>query len=258
MSTKVKLQLAYDGSEFGGWQRQKTAMPTVQGVLEKAVSRLFNTNVKVVGAGRTDAGVHALGQVAHFVAPQPIERYNLVHAINSLTPASLSVHQAWEVPDEFHALASCTGKVYRYLILNTPTPSALRRHHFTWMRHPLDLENLNQMSQFLVGEQDFKSFQSAGTPVKSTVRKVWKAHWRRRSPQLVEFSIHGNGFLKQMVRNIVGTLLELQWNKEPPETIREILNARDRSQAGTTAPPQGLYLYHVQYPSSLDNKCRKL
>lgn len=258
MNQKVKLLLAYDGSEFGGWQKQKTGKQTVQGCLEIALSRLFNEPIKTIGASRTDTGVHALAQIAHFSSPKSVERYNLINALNSLTPSSMVIHRAWLAPDDFHALASSTGKIYKYLILNRSTGSALRRHHFTWIRPKLDLEFLNKCSQHLIGEQDFKSFQTAGTDLKHTVRHIWKAQWSQKNPHLIEFTIHGSGFLKQMVRNIVGTQLDLLAQGRKPTEIVEIIAAKDRSAALGTAPPEGLYLYKVEYPPELDKRCRKL
>lgn len=256
---KVKLLISYDGNDFAGWQKQRESKkPTVQGTLESLLTRIFNEPVKVVGSSRTDAGVHALHQVAHFIAPKPLANYKLMRALNSMSPDSLVIKGIWEAPEDFHALASAAGKTYRYLIHNHAIRSPLRHHHTAWVSQPLDLDHLNQACSYLIGTHDFKSFQSTGSDVKTTVREITAARWRRTQPTLVEFSISGTGFLKQMVRNIVGTALDLHQAGEPAEMMKEILEARDRRKALRTAPPQGLYLMKVHYPNDLDIKCRKL
>lgn len=258
MRHKIKLFISYDGTDFAGWQRQKGGQTTIQETLEKALSRLFDEEIKVVGSGRTDAGVHAVGQVAHFLTSKNPDRYRLLQAINSLTPSSIAVKEAWAAPEDFHARASATHKVYRYFIHNSPVPTALRARFTTWIRPPLEAEKLNAYARFLVKKQDFKSFQSSGTEVASTVREIYSAEWKWVGPHLLEFTVVGDGFLKQMVRNIVGTQLDLFQNEQPPEEMGRILAATDRREAKTTAPPQGLHLWSVHYPRSLDNKCRKI
>lgn len=256
---KVKLLITYDGTEFAGWQKQRQSKkPTVQGSLEQMLSRIFAQPVRAIGASRTDAGVHALGQVAHFVPPKPIEKFNILRSLNAMAPDSLAFKEAWLAPDDFHALASSTGKTYRYWIHNSPIRDPLRRLRAAWESRPIDLDYLNKASALLTGTHDFKSFQTAGSEVSTTTRTLVGAVWRRRSPTLVEFSITGSGFLKQMVRNIVGTLLDLHFNQEAPEMIKEILEAQDRRKALGTAAPQGLYLMKVHYPEDLDIRCRKL
>lgn len=256
---KIKLLIAYDGTRFGGWQKQNTSpKPTVQGTLEDIVSRLFQREVRVIGASRTDAGVHALGQVAHFAAPGSLKNHNLVKSLNAMTPDDLMIRSVRMAPDDFHAIASSNGKIYRYLIHNHRLKNPFRRDRTLWVRRPLDLDLLNQASRHIIGEHDFKSFQTAGTEVSSTIRSIYSAAWRQLPNHLVEFRIQGSGFLKQMVRNLVGTLLDLEQTRETPEMMKEILDARDRRQALTTAAPQGLYLVRVLYPEDLDIRCRKL
>lgn len=256
---KIRLKLSYDGSAFNGWQKQTNkSRLTVQGCLEQALCKLFDVpHLQVVGAGRTDAGVHALAQQAHFVAPKDPSQYNLVKALNALTPPAMAIHEAWIAPENFHAQISAQAKTYKYLLLCSSTPSALRRHFVTWYPFRLDLDYLNECSQFLVKKQDFKSMQTKGTDVSSTIREISLAHWEALDAHLVQFTIHGSGFLKQMVRNIVGCLLDLHKNQRPPAEMAHILAARDRQAAGSTAPAQGLYLFAVHYPPELDNKCRK-
>lgn len=256
---KIKLLLSYDGTDFLGWQRQPSS-PTVQGTVEAVLSQLYNEPIKIVGSGRTDAGTHAVGQVAHFQAPKILNREErLLYAMNSLLPDSIVVKGAWLADDEFHSLFSAQRKTYIYRIWNHPIRSALWRKRALWVPEPLNLEVLNQFSKASIGRKDFKSFQSTGTPVKSTVRTIdicaWKALGRGH---LLEFRIRGNGFLKQMVRNLVGTQLYLERNKSDLSRLLDIFDARDRQAAKATAAAHGLYLYRVEYPPTLDNKCRKL
>lgn len=259
---KYKLIVSYDGTDYCGWQRQKphkhaSEKPSLQETLEKALSKLFNESIDVSASGRTDAGVHAQAQVCHFVTERPLPR-DLCWAVRSLLPDSLVVKKAWLAPDEFHATLSAEKKTYRYWIWNDPRPTALLSRYSHWVRQPLDLDYLNQQAQYLVGEQDFKSFQSAGTPVAHTVRQIYQVRWTRRHSRLVQFEVTGSGFLKQMVRNIVGTQLDFYLKNQPLESIVRVLESQDRRQAGPTAPPQGLFLWRVFYPHNLDNRCRPL
>lgn len=255
---RIRLVLSYDGTPFQGWQKQP-GLSTVQGNLETVLSQIYNEPIKVTGSGRTDAGTHAVAQVAHFDAPEiPAREERLVRALNALLPDGIVVKAAYRAPEEFHALYSARRKTYIYRIWNFPTRSALWHQRALWVPAPLDLKALNRLSSRLVGRKDFKSFQSAGTPVKTTIRNVDLAEWRQISKGYVEFRIRGSGFLKQMVRNIVGTLLYLERRKGTAHHVEEILNARDRQVAKTTAPAHGLYLYRVEYPRSLDKKCLKL
>jgi tRNA pseudouridine38-40 synthase len=260
---KIKLLLTYDGTEFQGWQRQQNGVATVQGTLEHVLTQIYSEPIRVIGSGRTDAGTHAVGQVAHFEAPKVLQKEErLVRALNSLLPDSIAVKGAWLAPDDFHALASARRKTYIYRIWNHPIRSPLWNKRALWVHHPLDLEFLNSLSEHIVGTRDFKSFQTAGTPVKSTIRTVDVCRWIAKSPHLLEFHIRGNGFLKQMVRNLVGTLLYLERNRQTDDTpvgrLQTIFDARDRQAAKTTVAAHGLYLYRVQYPPALDKKCRKL
>lgn len=259
---KIKLVISYDGTDFCGWQKQKDhkhgpQKPSLQETVEKALKKILNHDVDLSASGRTDAGVHALAQVVHFSTDSRLPK-DLCWATRSYLPSSVVVKSAWLAPKDFHATISATHKTYRYWIWNAPRASALMARYSNWIRSPLDLDYLNEQAQFLVKNQDFKSFQSTGTVVKSTVREVYKAHWLQRRDNLVEFRITGNGFLKQMVRNIVGTQLDLLLKGYPIEKIEEILALKDRTEALTTAPPQGLFLSRVYYPRALDNGCRQI
>ncbi|MFN7453209.1 MAG: tRNA pseudouridine(38-40) synthase TruA [Pseudobdellovibrionaceae bacterium] len=259
---KVKFIVSYDGTDYCGWQKQKehkhaSEKPSLQETVEIALSKLFNEPIGVNASGRTDAGVHAYGQVGDFETSRKMPR-DFCWAVRSLLPHSIVIKNAYTAPEEFHSTLSAEKKTYRYWIWNSPRPTALLHRYSYWIRSPLDLGQLNSFAERLVGEKDFKSFQSSGTVVPHTVRKIQSARWWQRKPGLIEFEVTGNGFLKQMVRNLVGTQLDLAMKSQPIETIDEIIKARDRREAGPAAPPQGLFLWKVYYPSSLDKKCRRI
>lgn len=259
---KIKLLLSYDGSDFLGWQKQPDGS-TVQGTLEHTLTQIYNEPIRVIGSGRTDAGTHAIGQVAHFEAPKVLHREErLMTALNALLPESIAVKGAWHAPENFHALTSARRKTYIYRIWNHPIRSPLWSRRALWLPRPLDLRFLNLLSRGVLGLRDFKSFQTSGTPVKSTIRLVDVCQWQARTPHLIEFRIRGNGFLKQMVRNLVGTLLHLERHRGAAGAhlgeLQAIFEAKDRQVAKTTVAAHGLYLYRVEYPRALDKRCRKL
>ncbi len=259
---KIKLLLTYDGTDFQGWQRQP-GLRTVQGTLEQVLSKIYDEPIKVIGSGRTDAGTHAIGQVAHFQAPKILNREErLERALNSLLPDQIAVKGVWHAPDDFHALASARRKTYISRIWNHTIRSPLWINRALWIPKPLDLALLNEVSKGVLGSRDFKSFQTSGTPVKSTIRTIEICQWAAKSPHLIEFRIRGNGFLKQMVRNLVGTLLHLERHRGAAGSenveLERIFDAKDRQVAKTTVAAHGLYLYRVEYPLTLDKKCRKL
>ncbi|MGE4130282.1 MAG: tRNA pseudouridine(38-40) synthase TruA [Bdellovibrionales bacterium] len=253
----IKLLLSYDGSPYEGWQRQP-GKTTVQGEIEAALSQIYNEPITIVGSGRTDAGTHAVGQVAHFTPPKKGPEVRLQRALNSMLPDTIAVKGVWETPPDFHSRKSARAKTYCYKIWNHPVKSALWHHRALHVPKPLDRATLARLAEEIVGERDFKSFQSTGTDVKTTVRRIFSCQWRERSPHLLEFEITGNGFLKQMVRNLVGTMLHLTRNQMEVADLRAIFAAHDRQAAKATVAAHGLYLVRVQYPSDLDNRCRKL
>jgi len=255
---KIRLHLSYDGTDFQGWQKQPGA-PTIQGTLESALAQIYQEPIKVIGSGRTDAGTHAVQQVVHFEAPKTLKQEErLVRALNAMLPETMVVRGAWLAPADFHALYSAHRKTYIYRIWNGPTRSALWNKRALHVTHPLNLKFLQTLTHEIIGHKDFKSFQTTGTPVKTTVRTVDLCEFVERSSHLIEFRIRGSGFLKQMVRNLVGTLLHLERNEGDLNQLRAIFEARNRQAAKTTAPAHGLYLYRVYYPPALDNKCLKL
>ncbi len=259
---KVKLLVSYDGTDFCGWQKQKfhkhaSPLPTIQETIEQALQKVLSHPIDLSGSGRTDSGVHAVGQVAHFETDRLLPK-DLCWAIRAKIPASISVTSAWEAPDDFHATISATKKTYKYWIWNHPRAPALLGRFSWWVRNPLNASQLNEMAQILEGTHDFASFRSMGTPVKHTNRTIYSARWHWRRKNLLEFEVTGNGFMKQMVRNLVGTQIQNATKGRSVQQLQEILKAVDRQAAGPAAPPQGLFLYRVYYPRSLDSRCRSL
>ena len=251
LSRKIRLVLAYDGTDFHGWQRQADK-PTIQACLEDALRKLTGSAVQVSGSGRTDAGVHALGQVAHIAIASPIPCPNLFKALNDLLPPAVRVKCAEDVDPSFHARYSARSKTYRYRIVTTPVCSPLLVRFVYHHPYSLDHAKMAQAARRLEGENDFTSFAGAPEPdeeeAKSHVRTIIRSRllWRPRSSMLV-YEVTGTGFLRYMVRNIVGTLIEVGRGRLVPQDIPRILAARDRAKAGPTAPPQGLCLMRVEY-----------
>lgn len=246
----LKLTLSYDGSTFYGWAVQP-GLPTVQGALIETIHRVTQENVRVYGAGRTDAGVHALGQVAHFKTRCRIPAGNFQRALNALLPAQIRILQVEEVPANFDARRHATGKIYRYRILRAPVcpPFEWRRvYHYPY---PLDVEAMERAAPLFEGEHDFTSFANwdAGEAEESRVRAIFSSRLER-DPGREEliYTVRGRAFLRYMVRKIVGTLIAVGKGRLAPEDIPRILEAQDRSLAGPTAPPEGLYMVEVQYP----------
>lgn len=255
---RIRLHIAYDGSEFHGWQKQTSKQVTIQGVLECILSRIFDEPITCVASGRTDAGVHAQDQVVHFDISRDIKHYNLANALCSLLPNTISVKKLYVAPEDFHAIYTATHKTYKYFILNSKYPNALKNRFVFWTNSKLDVNYLNDCSKYIIGEHDFKSFQNSGTEVKNTIRTIFEAYWEIKSSNILEFRISGTGFLKQMVRNIVGTVLDMHAKNLHPEKMVAIINALDRKKALKTAKARGLHLYRVYYPPELDKRCRKL
>jgi tRNA pseudouridine38-40 synthase len=255
---KIRLLLSYDGTDFQGWQKQP-GCSTVQGTLEEVLTQLYLEPMKVIASGRTDAGTHAVGQVVHFEAPKILKgEAKLMRALNALLPPQIVVKGVWLAPDDFHALASARRKTYVYRIWNHPVRSALWNNRALHVPHELNLKKLNGLARQVIGTRDFKSFQTSGTPVKTTVRTVDRCVFEQRSKHMIDLYIRGNGFLKQMVRNLVGTMLHIERNDGDIAQFRAIFAACDRQAAKATAGAHGLYLYRVEYPRALDNKCLKL
>lgn len=260
--TRIRFEVSYDGTDFCGWQKQNHGpLKSVQHVIQEALEAVFQEKINLFASGRTDAGVHAVAQVCHFDtqrSQETMSRWNLSEALRSRLPSTIQIKRTWIAPEEFHSTLSPICKTYKYLIYNRPTRSVFLHRYADWIRRPIDIQHLHESSHFLLGEHDFKSFQSVGTVVPHTVREIYRAQWSLKRPDILQFSITGSGFLKQMVRNIVGTQLMLERQKKEPKKISEIIQLKDRKLAGPPAPPQGLYLWKVYYPKELDNRCREL
>jgi tRNA pseudouridine38-40 synthase len=244
----LKLTLQYDGTNYVGWQRQAEGT-SIQGLVEDALRPIAGSRVVVHGAGRTDAGVHALGQVATASLDTTLEPTTLARALNAVLPTDVRVLSVEEVPTEFHARFSAVGKAYEYRIVNAPivSPFIVR---YTWhVPQPLDVASMKAAAGGLVGQHDFAAFQAAGSAVSSTVRVIHSIDWvegeGHSSPMVMR--IAGDGFLRHMVRNIVGTLIEVGLSRWPADRVAEILASGDRARAGPTVPPHGLFLIRVEY-----------
>jgi tRNA pseudouridine38-40 synthase len=241
----IKLILEYDGTAYAGWQRQPD-QPTIQEAIETAILGVTQINASVISAGRTDAGVHALGQVASFRIERDMTPREWIRALNAHLPKSIVVRSAALMPDTFHARHSAKGKLYEYRILNRQERPAVARDYCWHIHQPLDDAAMNQAGLVLIGSHNFSSFQTQPTDNDDPICHLQRFTVFREGDRL-QIEAYANRFLKQMIRSIVGTLVEVGLNKRTPENLRTILNARDRSAAGKTAPPQGLFLMRVDY-----------
>ena len=245
----LKLVLSYDGTEFSGWQVQPGAA-TIQGALASAIGRVTGENILPQGSGRTDAGVHALGQVASFGTQSPIPPENLVIALNDILPGAIRVLEASEAPGEFHARKSARAKTYRYRMYRGAICSPFIARYVWHYPYPLDEDQMQEVAGMIVGEQDFTSFAAVdperGREEMSNVRQIFSSSWERQSDEFV-YTVRGNGFLHHMVRNLVGTFVLAGKGALRASDLTRILEARLRSAAGATAPASGLCLVNVEY-----------
>lgn len=243
-----RVVLEYDGKAFEGWQAQSGPRParTVQAVLARAVESITRARVSIRGAGRTDAGVHAMAQVASFRLATAIEPAGLLRALNARLPRDVAVRAIDEVPAGWDALREARAKLYRYRIWNGAIRSPLRADRWSWVREPLDLEAMDRGARLLEGRHDFAAFRAAGSSVRTTTRTLSRLEVGGESGGEVWIEALGEGFLRHMVRNLAGTLIEIGRGRWPAERAEEILASRDRGQAGPTAPAQGLVLVSVQ------------
>lgn len=242
---RIKLIVAYDGTEYSGWQIQPEA-PTIEMYLDKAIHELTGENVHVTGASRTDAGVHAYGNVAVFDTESTIPGDRFTFALNRFLPDSIAIQDSWEVSSDFHPRHCNTRKTYEYRILNTAVPLPQKRN-FTWhVAGSIDIEKMKEAAAYIVGEHDFKSFCCVRTQAESTVRTIYSLEVLQEGSEII-IRIKGNGFLYNMVRIIAGTLVEVGLGKIKPEEITGIIESKDRQKAGKTLPPYGLYLVEVNY-----------
>ncbi len=240
------MVVEYDGTDYCGWQRQKNGL-SIQQVLEETIRLITQEKVTVFGSGRTDAGVHALNQVASFRSTTRLPAEILFRGLNGLLPPDIVVKTLEEVAWEFNALRDARGKIYFYRICNKRLRPALNRNYFWFIHQPLDLPLMEQAAQYLIGRHDFSGFCATGSDVKERTRTVTDISIDGDADGLLEITIEAEGFLKYMVRNIVGTLVEVGLGRRKPSTMKEIIDSCDRNIAGVTAPARGLYLKEVKY-----------
>jgi tRNA pseudouridine38-40 synthase len=252
-----KITLAYDGAGFVGWQRQDNGV-SIQAQIEDALRALDGRDVTVTGAGRTDAGVHALGQVAAFTMVRELEPHAVARALNGSLPRAIRVIDAEQAPPGFHPQFSAHRKTYRYRLWNDEVMSPFEREYAWHVSGPLDVEAMGAAARLLEGRHDFAAFQATGSSVATTERQIFESVFRTphlepgtSNPALLCYEITGTGFLRHMVRIIVGSLVEIGRGRKPVEWIGGVIAARDRTLAGPTAPPQGLFLVAVEYRGAL-------
>ena len=241
----IKLTITYDGSAYHGWQIQP-GLRTIQGVITEAIQDLLGSEVRLFGASRTDAGVSALGQVGLIQIDSPIPTENLAKAITDRLPADIAITEAVEVPEGFDLMGAVTSKLYRYTIFTGPVRPVLQIRHCWHLPTKLDITAMAEAAQLLLGKKDFKSFASAADRRENSVRTIFRCNVTAED-KWIYVDVEGDGFLYNMVRNIVGTLVEVGRGRWKPEKINEILEAKDRTAAGPLAPAQGLCLMWIEY-----------
>lgn len=242
----LRIIVEYDGTGYHGWQWQPHDI-TIQQTLEEKFGIITQEEIKLIGSGRTDAGVHATGQVANFKTKSKIREKNLLMGANSLLPGDIVIKDLVEVDEGFHARYDAKSKVYLYQILNSPYPSALYRNYSWFINSSLDIDLIRTAALQLIGTHDFSSFCAANSDTVNHVRKVMDVNVRREDGGMIKFFIEADGFLRHMVRNIVGTLVDVGRGKLSTSGFLDIMESRDRKMAGITAPPQGLFLKKVKY-----------
>jgi tRNA pseudouridine38-40 synthase len=241
----IKLTVAYDGTNYHGFQRQANAL-TVQQVLEERLAKVFGHPLKMTGAGRTDSGVHAYGQVVNFYTTGTVPTQRIVAASKGLLPRDIVIQKAEAVASDFHARYSAKSKIYIYRVLPEVIADPFMRN-FAWhIPYKLNIQAMHEAAQAILGEHDFSAFRAAGGPPVSPIREIVNTYCRLNGRE-IEFLFWGTGFLYHMVRNLVGTLVDIGYGKLSVDGFKKVLEGRDRTKAGVTAPPQGLYLKEVKY-----------
>lgn len=246
MHRNFKLTIEYDGSKYQGWQRQPNG-PSIQSTIEDALKRMTRQAITLIGSGRTDAGVHALGQVANFKCDTRIEPDAFQKGLNSILPDDIVIRACDEVPVGFHSRFDAKSKQYHYFILNQALPKAVGRHYAWWIRRPLDVSAMREATHHLLGRHDFKAFEGAGSPRSHTIRHIMRADLTDQPDGIVRFEVEADGFLRYMVRNIVGTLAAAGRGDIDANQFEAILRSKDRNKAAATAPAHGLFLVKVNY-----------
>jgi len=246
MLKNFKITIEYDGTNYHGWQRQAHDR-TIQGEIEKALMTMTGNKVTLTGSGRTDAGVHAFGQVANFHCHTALDSGVFQKALNSLLAKDIVITKCEQVSMKFHARYDVKSKSYHYRILNHNLPAAIFRQYAWYIRKRLDPDAMASSLCYIIGTHDFKAFEGTGSPRANTIRSIMHADLEKMDDGYLVFKIEGNGFLRFMVRNIVGTLVDVGLGKMTPRDINRILVSKDRNLAGITAPAHGLFLMHVNY-----------
>ena len=241
----------YNGAQFHGWEIQQPEIRTVQGEVERALSKVANHFVRVITAGRTDTGVHASGQVIHFESDAERSERSWVYGANANLPPDVCLSWVKPVSDEFHARFSATARSYRYVIFNRPVRTALSVQERTWVYRPLDVARMQQGANYLVGEHDFSSYRAVACQAHSPVRTIHQLEVSRHGEE-IHILVRANAFLHHMVRNIAGVLIAIGSGLQEPQWAKEVLELKDRTQGGITARPEGLSLIQVEYPGSFE------
>jgi tRNA pseudouridine38-40 synthase len=241
-----KMTVEYDGSAYCGWQRQENGT-SIQQLLEEAIKLITGQKVSVIGSGRTDAGVHALNQVGSFKCSTKLTVNKIFMGMNSVLPPDIVVRELEEVSDDFNALRDAKSKVYVYKICNQRLRPALGRNYFWHIHYPLDIGKMKKAAKYLIGTHEFSCFCATGTDVKDRVRTIVYVEIKTCDDGIIEIKVESHGFLKYMVRNIIGTLVEVGRGKREPEEMKTIIESQNRNIAGVTAPAYGLFLMEVKY-----------
>jgi tRNA pseudouridine38-40 synthase len=241
-----RLTIEYDGANYAGWQLQ-AGQDSIQARIEAALAQLFGEPIRVRGAGRTDAGVHAWGQVAAFRAPRDFDCTDLRRALNAILPPDIAIREAAATNVDFDPRRAAIARIYEYRILNCATRSALEYRHAWLVREPLDLAAMNRAAKRLVGEHDFAAFRTLGSDERTTIRRVDASEWRPAGSDRLIYRVEATAFLRHMVRTMVALMVEVGRGKIPPEVVTAILESRDRAQAPGAAPAHGLFLIEVRY-----------
>lgn len=242
----IKITIEYDGTSYNGWQTQQNAVG-IQDIIQDAAQKITNEEIKLIGASRTDAGVHALGQVANFKTVSKIPFENIQSALNSILPDDIAIVDVENVPLNFHSRYSCISKKYVYVINNSKTRSAIHRSHEYHYPYKLDSEKMKIACNYFIGSHDFKAFMSSGSSIRDNTVRTIEALNIFMGDDVINFEIVADGFLYNMVRIIIGTLLEVGRGKIKPEEISKIIDSKERKNAGKTAPANGLYLAEIYY-----------
>jgi len=243
-----KMIVEYDGAAYCGWQRQKNGL-SIQQILEDTIALIVCEKVTLIGSGRTDAGVHAINQVANFKSSTMLPVDKIFRGVNSALPPDIVIKSLSEVHIDFHAQRDVLSKIYIYRICNRRLRPVLGRNYFWFIRFPLDLVTMRKAAQYLIGTYDFSCFCATGSEVQGKVRTITGIDIKAGADDLIEITVEAKGFLKYMVRNIVGTLVEVARGKRQPQEMEKIIDSRDRNIAGVTAPACGLFLKEVKYDS---------